>query len=215
MDCFSQRLRRHEQKSSRNNWSHHNQPASSTIVFIEHFAHQSAARCCWGGHRPDPALHLHAPMQAPDLVCTRMEMQSRFFLNGLPGIFMYFRMVSRHSVLLVSVKNQCCTRLVLVSGTSLTDFSILFLSCFVIFRLRPQCAKKVTSTSPSFTRAVIFLTVEYDHPPRGARCRWPCQHPAIRCHELTTTTPFPSNSKPLPAKKKGLNACDYGWIVVR
>ena len=66
----------------------------------------------------------------------------QLFLKGLLDIFVYFRTVSRHTVLLVSVKDRCCTCLMLVSGTSLTLFSIFSLSCFVIFRLPPLCTKK-------------------------------------------------------------------------
>ena len=65
-------------------------------------------------------------------------------------------------VSLVSIKNQCCACLMLVSSTSLICFSIFFLSC-LIFRLRPLCAKKVTSISPSFKRVAICSTLEDGH----------------------------------------------------
>ena len=75
----------------------------------------------------------------------------------------------------------------------LLDFSS---SCLVIFRLRPQRAKKVTSIPSSVKCEAICLTLEYGH----LHDFWPCQDQANRLHERTTTTLFPINSTDVPPK---------------
>ena len=144
-------------------------------------------------------IKLHAPLRAPRLVCVRLEMRTCLFLKGVADAFNCFRTVSRQTVLPVSANN-----LLYLLDARLGHFSdrfSIFPSCFGIFRLHPQYAKKITSMSPSFKRPAICLTQGPSHLrfsvdgfERLAAGHVSTQ--AIRCHELTTTIPVSSNQQP-------------------
>ena len=95
-------------------------------------------------------------------LCTSERKCALVLMESLADIFMYFRVVFRHTILPVSATNHCCTCLMLVSGTSLIRFSIFPCPLFVIV-LRPQCVSKDTSMSPSFMLPASCLTLEYGH----------------------------------------------------
>ena len=120
------------------------QQVLETPSFMDDAKIQLAARTCFGGHHPDRAIHSQAASQAPDLACIRQEMRSRLFER-----FGRHLRVFSHGL---PTTHLACL-LMLVSGTSLTRFSMFSMFCFVIFHVHFSL----------FKRAAICLTLEYCH----------------------------------------------------